>query len=158
MKPDLEAAFANLEALVAQREGPTRHDARPILLGIGECLLSGRSSEATDAKSRLGALPPAFREAWDAAVRDELTMACTEHIRSVDTRYLDHPAYDFEYTLEARRLLEARLRAAEWLGCAPDEVLSAGVHRADSTLQLHWAKKNPLAAENPAKPPPGWKL
>ena len=29
-------------------------------------------------------------------------MACTEHVQSVDPRYLDLPNYDFEYTRAAR--------------------------------------------------------
>jgi hypothetical protein len=86
-------------------------------------------------RKRFLALAEGFRQAWDLAVRDELAMACTEHIRSVDPRYLDHPAYDLAYTLEARRLLEARLKGAEGTGIVLDEALSAGIRRADSLFE-----------------------
>src|SRR5207249_4090087 len=87
----------------------------------------GRGAAADAALARLGGLTGPDRQAWEAAVRDELVMACTEHVRSVDPRYLDHPEYDLEYTLTARRLLEARLLAAAKLGIAPDHALLRGV-------------------------------
>jgi len=122
MKPDLEVAIAALEALAARKGPLTRHDARPVL--------------------RFLALANGFRDAWQVAVRDELAMACTEHIRSVDPRYLGHPAYDLDYTLEARRVLEDRLKGAEVTGIVLDDVLSAGIRRADSLLEGRGSKES----------------
>ena len=135
MKPDLEVAMAALEAL-AVRKGPlTRHDVRPVLIGIGSSIIEAPAADIEASRKRFLALAQGFRQAWDVAVRDELAMACTEHIRSVDPRYLEHPAYDLAYTLEARRVLKARLKGAEVTGITLDGVLSAGIHRADSLLE-----------------------
>ena len=68
------------------------------------------------------------REAWEAALEAEMAMAGTEHVRSVDPRYLAHPPREPDYrrgrahdafvtTLDAHvgglaaETLEARLRA-----------------------------------------------
>ena len=135
MSPELEAAVRAVEASETRGLRPSRHLARPVLILIGEGLLSERPAGADDALVRLGRLSPPLRQAFAEAVRDELSMACTEHIRSVDPRYLDHPDYDFEYTVSARRRLEARLRAAERLGVLPDESVMSGVRRSDALLE-----------------------
>jgi len=135
MSAELEAAIAFLESLAARRGRPTRHDARPILLGIGERLLEGDTAAADAASTRVGAAAAELREAFEEAVRDELGMAATEYVRSVDPRFLDLPAYDLAYTLETRRLLEARLRASERLGVPIEASLAAGIRRADDRLR-----------------------
>lgn len=135
MKPELEAAIRAVEARAGRRASLTRHDARPILLCIGGSLLAGRSEELGDAADRLQRLPEPLRGTWVAAVRDELSMASTEHVRSVDPRFLNHPQYDLAYTLEARRQLEARWRACGYLGQPPDPASTAAVARADALLE-----------------------
>lgn len=153
MNPDLEAALAALEALARSMGTLTRHDVRPILLGIGESLPSAVAADVDACRERFSALPLAFRTAWEAAVRDELAMACTEHIRSVDPRYLDHPAYDLRYTVEARRALEDRLRAAGITGVPLDEALSSAVHRADALLESRLSRDRGM--EGPSGREPG---
>jgi hypothetical protein len=140
MKPDLELALAALEALAAQKGPLTRHDVRPVLIEIGSALREAAGADGEASHARFLTLGEGFRQAWEGAVRDELAMACTEHIRSVDPRYLEHPDYDLAYTLEARRLLDARLRGAEVTGVVLDDVLSAGIRRADSLLDGRRAK------------------
>jgi hypothetical protein len=135
MKPDLEVAIVALEALAALKGPLTRHDVRPVLVGIGSSLVEASAADIQASRMRFLALTQGFRDAWEAAVRDELAMACTEHIRSVDPRYLDHPGYDLAYTVEARRVLEARLKGAEVTGVVLDDALSAGIRRADSLLE-----------------------
>jgi len=135
VKPDLEATIRAVEALAPRRASVTRHDVRPILLSIGGSLLAGRSEEIGDAADRLRALPGALRESWDAAVRDELSMACTEYVRSVDPRFVNHPQYDLAYALEARFQLEARWRACAYLEPAQVEASTAAVARADAILE-----------------------
>ncbi len=142
MKPDLEVAIAALEALAARKGPLTRHDARPVLIGIGSSLAGASTADIQAASMRFLALANGFRDAWQVAVRDELAMACTEHIRSVDPRYLGHPAYDLDYTLEARRVLEDRLKGAEVTGIVLDDVLSAGIRRADSLLEGRGSKES----------------
>jgi hypothetical protein len=141
MKSDLQAEIAGLEELAKRGRILTRHDVRPILLAIGGALSSAEAADLDATRERYRALPPEFRAAWEAAVRDELAMASTEHIRSVDPRYLDHPAYDFRYTLEARRDLDARLRAAGLTDIHIDETLSAAVGRADALLESRLARR-----------------
>ena len=131
MKKEVEEAFAALVTLAARGGRPTRHHVRPILLEIEG------GAEAREAAERIGRLPEAFREELAAAVRDEISMAATEHVRSADPRYLALPAYDWEYTLEARRRLEARLEASRSLGILPDEAMLAAIQRADRTLADH---------------------
>lgn len=133
MNDDLDRALSDLAALLERRSLPTRHDARPVLLEIGRRLAEGKGSAADLApvKSRLSALPPAFGEPWSAAVRDELTMAATEYVRSADPRYLGHAKYDWAYTLEARERLGWRMAAVQFLGIALDPDIAAGIERAD---------------------------
>ena len=135
MRPELEAAVRAVEACGTSRHAVTRHLVRPVLLQLGQCLAEGRDAEADEAVSRLGRLSDELRESFGAAVADELEMACTEHIRSVDPRYLLRPDYDLAYTVTARDRLEARLRAAERLGLPADPSTLEHVRRADARLR-----------------------
>ncbi|HEV8112502.1 MAG TPA: hypothetical protein VGR31_06975 [Planctomycetota bacterium] len=137
MSAELDRSLAQLEALAARGGRPSRYDARELLLALGESPAAGGG-----ARARIEALPPTFREAWEAAVRDELSMAGTEHVRSVDPRYLDRPGYDFEYTIEARERLETRLRGAEQLGLRTDEALAAAIRRADELLRTQLERRD----------------
>ena len=137
MSADLDRALAQLEALAARGGRPSRYDARELLLALGASPVAGAGVRA-----RIEALPPAFLEVWEAAVRDELSMAGTEHVRSVDPRYLDRPGYDFEYTIEARERLEARLRGAEQLGIRTEESLAAAIRRADELLRAQLERRD----------------
>lgn len=135
MKPDLESGIEAVEKMAGRGALFTRHEARPILLGIGQSLQTGRPEELGDAGDRLRKLPEHPRESWIAAVKDELSMATTEYVQSVDPRFLNHPQYDLAYTLEARRQLDARWRACAYLGRAPDPATLASVERADKLLE-----------------------
>ena len=136
--PDrLQAAISRLEALLKEKRGPTRHDARELLIALGEMLGAGPEAEIEDgveAVARITSSDSTFAAAWRAAVADELSLACTEHVRSVDPRYLELPRYDFEYTLAARERLEHRLRAAERLGLPATTAWLEQVARADRLL------------------------
>jgi hypothetical protein len=134
VKPELEAAIRAVEAPANRAGPPTRHEARPILLGIGRSLQTGRPEELGDAADRLRGLPERPRKAWIAAVKDEIAMAITEYVRCVDPRFLDHPQYDLDYTLEARRQLDARLKACEYLGEPAEPAAVDAVARADALL------------------------
>lgn len=149
MKPDLESAIRAVEALAGRGAPLTRHDARPILLRIGWSLLAGRPEGLEDARDRLRRLPERPRTSWIAAVQDELSMASAEYVRSVDPRYLDHPQYDLDYTLEARRLLEARWRACAYLGQPPDAAAVASVRRADTLLESRTSARIAECLSNP---------
>jgi hypothetical protein len=137
VNPELESALAGIEALAKQNGRPTRHHARPLLVGLGEVLLSGTPEEAEAVKRRLDGLPPSSAENWPTAVADEMAMAATEYVRSADPRYLDHPKYDWAYTLEARERLADRLRAVRFLGIPVDESLLRGIDRADRSIASH---------------------
>jgi hypothetical protein len=112
-------ALAAIEALEKRRGRPTRHDARPVLLELGRLLGEGDGMRAEEAKRRIAGLPPGSRRAgrWPSGTRSR--MAATEYTLSLDPRYLDHPKYDWEYTLEARRRLAWRLEAVRFLGIRP---------------------------------------
>lgn len=137
MNADLETAIAALEARASASRPPTRHEARAILLALGQALAEGRDAAVEVAAGRLAKLPEPFHPGWHAAVREELAMAVTEYVRSVDPRYLAHPEYDLAYTLDARRRLELRLRAAERLGLPADRPTAESVARADVLLERH---------------------
>jgi hypothetical protein len=135
VKPELESAIRALEGL-ASRAGPiTRHDERPILPSLGRSLHAGRKEDLGDAADSSRRLPERSRNAWIAAVKDELAMAGTEYVRCVDPRFLNHPQYDLAYTLEARLQLDARSRACEYLGEPLDPAVVASVGRADALLE-----------------------
>ena len=141
--PDLERAFAEIEACIASGKALTRHHARPVLICLGEQLLAGETASAAQSFRRCRDLTSKAPGTWGSAVRDELLMASTEHVRSVDPRWLDHPTYDFEYTVAARAALEARLRAARDLGFELSPDLEANVARADGILAQHLARRRP---------------
>ena len=130
----LDQALAELGRTLAKRGKPTRYDARAILIALGELVLAGDTETVDRAVGRLEPLVAPEVEAWRRAVADELALAGTEHVQSVDPRWLDHPRYDFAYTVAARVDLEARLRAAERLDLAPNEDLLNRIARADALL------------------------
>lgn len=155
MKPELESAVRAVEALAGRGAPLTRHDARPVLLAIGTALRLGRPEEVGDAGDRLRSLPGRSRASWIAAVQDELSMAVTEYVRSVDPRFLNHPQYDLGYTLEARGQLEARWKACGYLGQPLEPAAVASVARADALLEartrtsIHeWLAKHGAQAPN----------
>ena len=134
---DLDSALDELGRWVKQKKKPTRHHARAVLIAMGRWIEDDTPAE-TDIEAlgqRIETLVAPLGEAWEAAVHDELILACTEHVQSVDPRYLDHPRYDFAYTLAARETLEARLVAATALDMSPSEELLNKVSRADQVLQ-----------------------
>lgn len=135
MTDELDRALSSLVALAERKRLPTRHDARPILLEIGRLLGAGSSEALASAKRGLSAFPPAFAEAWSAAVREELSMAATEYVRSADPRYLGHAQYDWEYTIEARERLGWRLSAVQYLGITAGADLLSGIERVDHILE-----------------------
>lgn len=129
----LQAALGELERRLKRRRPPTRFEARAVLLALG-ALVEARSPEVALAKERLGRLVEPVAEAWREAVAEELSLAIAEHVHGVDPRHLDHPRYDFEYTLAARERLEHRLRAASALDLDPAEGLLELVAGADAVL------------------------
>jgi hypothetical protein len=130
----LEHALSALRALSIQRKAPTRHHARDLLLALGEAIRSGDEPRVERTLDDLRSIAPALGARWPAAVADELALACTEHVRSVDPRYLDHPQYDFEYTRSARDKLDLRLRAAERIRLPATAEWMSQVERADALL------------------------
>jgi hypothetical protein len=137
----LDASLADLERTVRKHKAPTRHQARAVLLALGERLLAGPAEDVEPALRRLAGAVAPDEERWKRAVADELLLACTEFIQSVDPRWLDHPRYDFHYTVAARANLEARLRAAERLELSPEEDLLDRVARADALLEPHLRRR-----------------
>jgi hypothetical protein len=160
LRRELDTALAGLERWVLGRKKPTRHQARAVLVALGAWIEAERPAEeavqAVRARIERGVAPLA--EAWEAAVLDELILACTEHVRSVDPRHLTHPRYDLEYTVHARERLEARLVAASALGASPSEELLDRVARADEILRAHLerrARQDPPEADpDPGREPP----
>jgi hypothetical protein len=140
----LEEGIAELEALAGGREGrPTRYHARAVLIPLGQLLLAGEPAERGPYLARLARAVESQREAWTAALSEELALACAEHIHSVDPRHLEHPRFDFGYVVSARARLEARLRAAAALGVAPSPVLRERVAEADRLLEAHQPRRGP---------------
>lgn len=130
---DAEEALEDLADWVRQKKKPMRQHARSVLIALGR--LPDLPANGRTWRERIAAAVHPLSEAWEAAIQDELLLACTEHVTSADPRYLDHPRYDFEYAIRARERLEARLLAAEVLGHAVDASLLAKVERADAKLE-----------------------
>jgi hypothetical protein len=130
----LEAAVRALEELRARGRPPDHRDARALLLELGLRLLAAPGGAAELELEHARRATEALGEAWLTAALEELALASTEYVRSVDPRYLDLPNYDFEYTLAARERLEARLVAAKALGLAPGNRTLRKVERADALL------------------------
>jgi len=145
MNDELDRDLSALAAMVERRALPTRHDARPLLLEIGRRLSqdAGSSADLEPVKRRISGFPPAFAEAWSAAVLDEISMAATEYVRSADPRYLGHPKYDWAYTLEAREHLGWRMKAVQYLGIAASPDLEAAIERADRLLEVRKPVQGP---------------
>jgi len=141
MKSDPTATFKQALAELRQhlsknkKASPSRFHARALLCSLGEVALDGGEPESL--ASELAEVVKDHREGWERAVREELELACTEHIQGVDPRFLKHPRYDFEYTVTARRRLEMRLRAVELMGLSVDERLLDQVAEADARLEPH---------------------
>ena len=120
MADELDSAIAELEADLGKKQSPNRYHAREILMALGRLVLAaeeeGGEHDAGPASARIEKATAEHAEAWQAAIREELLLAGAEHTQAIDPRFLDHPRYDFAYTVAARARLEARLRSAPLLG------------------------------------------
>lgn len=141
---ELETALEELGRWIRSKK-PTRHHARAVLIGMGRWIEEEDPppERVDEVAARLAQLVHPLGESWEAALHDELILACTEHVRSVDPRYLDHPRYDFAYTIAAREALEARLVAAAALETSPSEELLDKVARADERLRPYLEDRGP---------------
>lgn len=134
MDAPLTDVMQEVERWIARGKPPTRHHARGILVGLGLEMLDGPARSEAEALERVAGWIARAPDAWREAIASEISMAATEHVRSVDPRWLRHPQYDLAYAVEARHRLEARLVCAERLGVGvPDELLEA-IGRADALL------------------------
>jgi hypothetical protein len=131
----IATCFDALERSARMNKTIVRQDLREVTVALGRLCLDQREGEAQAGMERLAALAKDGGERFAQALREELVMAVTEHVRSCDPRYLDHPKYDLVYTVEARERLEARLVVAEKLGLPADEAMLEAVERADGLLQ-----------------------
>ncbi len=150
MKPQAERPqpgsdpLNELAGACAPRQRIDRLHARAVLLAIGERVLGEDPAGAAELAARVVQITSGRAGDWQSAVRDEILMASTEHVRSVDPRFLSRPDYDLHYTVQARAELEARLLAAEVLGIeVPPSVLDR-VAAADRLLAPRLGSQPPL--------------
>jgi len=136
------------EALQKKVKAPSRFVARNMLLVLGELALEERTGEVESELARLRTLLEPVDEGWRKALAQEMELACTEHVQAIDPRYLDHPRYDFDYTVQARQRLEMRFSALDLLGVDMDEVLLSQVARADAVLEPYLQGKNGQSGPN----------
>ncbi len=132
---DLAAALSELARLRKSKKAPGHRMAREVLVPLGEILLEGTTEGLDATLGEIARLTEDCTEEWAKAVDAELRMAAEEHCASVDPRFLEHPRYDFAYTVSARERLEARLRAIELLGLLVPEDLLDRVGKADEVLE-----------------------
>jgi hypothetical protein len=130
---DVREVITELASRAKKEQSPDRFLARAALVGLGRMELANDGS-ASELAGELRKAAAPLQEAWEQAVEAELTMACTEHVRSVDPRFLDQPIYDFEYTVAARERLEARFLATALLELEVPEKLLEQVAEADQLL------------------------
>jgi hypothetical protein len=131
---ELEEGLAELERICRAGRPPTRYHARAVLVPLGRLLLEGEGPGTRDGLERLRRAVEPTREAWEAAVEQELALAIAEHVLGVDPRHLGNPRFDFEYAVAARERLEARLSAALALDLAPSEESLDRIAAADRLL------------------------
>ena len=134
---ELEIALNHLQARVEAEELPSRHDARWMLMELGETLQSLGVDNCQALIARARKVAQRLGEGWERAVAEELQLAVSEHVHAVDPRWLSHPRYDMAYTLAARARLEARIIAADALGTPLDETMAQAVAHADKALAEH---------------------
>ena len=136
LSESLESAISNLEQLAKQKTPrPSRFHARDILIPLGSLLAGDYPLPRTDLREHFKQLTQPFAEYWERALAEEIQLATTEYVTSVDPRYLEMPNYDFDYTTSARKRLEARLSACDLLGHAIPEPLSQQITKADQIYQ-----------------------
>lgn len=141
----LEAALTEAQAEVRAERPLHRYHARALLVQLGEWILSLEEREREPDSSwreRCSFLKEAAAESWTRAVEEELALASAEHIQAIDPRFLEHPRYDFAYTLAARERLEARLRACEYLEIEVAEGLLTRVSEADERLAPYLERRS----------------
>lgn len=134
LRRDTKDALAAFEkSLAGGRKTVDHHLVRAILVPLGFLIEAGEDTGAE--LERLGALIERRRQAWENALRFELKLAVSEHVLSVDLRFLNRPDYDFDYTLRARDRLQARLTAADALDMPAPGALVKQVKQADAILE-----------------------
>jgi hypothetical protein len=129
----LKSAIDALDQGAKKRKLVDHHAVRGILVPLGSLLLEGE--DVTREVERIQRIAVELKEKWRNALEFELKLAVSEHVLSVDLRYLSLPDYDFDYTVQARERLEARLLAAEVLGFPASDDHLARVQQADATLE-----------------------
>ncbi len=131
---DITYACGELQRRLKAKEIPDRQLVRFALLALGQVALEEGMASAKPLAKELQAAATPHEERWTDALDSEISLAVAEHVGSVDPRYLDHPTYDFTYTVAARERLEARLRAMEAMSATVDEKLLDQVSAADERL------------------------
>ena len=134
---ELRSAVRAISQALTGKAVPTRHDARALLVPLGQLALDHEEDEATLAPylAEVRPLIDARPEAWALAMDEEISLASAEHVQAVDPRFLEHPRYDFGYTVAARARLEARLQACQVLGHPVPEAPLDRIARADEALR-----------------------
>ena len=133
-RQDITYACTELQRRLKAKEIPDRQLVRFALLAIGQVALEEGMASAKPLATELQQAAAPHEERWTEALDSEMSLAVAEHVGSVDPRYLDHPSYDFAYTVAARERLEARLRAMEAMNATVDEKLLDQVSAADERL------------------------
>lgn len=143
-RAELDQALALVEEALRERRPWNRYHARAVLLPLGALLGSedeGDRRHAREAIARLARATGPTRDAWGAVLDEELEMAVTELVKSLDPRFLARPDYDLRYTLESRALLRDRLRAMEALGRDVDPSLLRHVERSERALEVELRRR-----------------
>ena len=135
----LNQAIEDLAQDLRKGGAPTRYHAREILVALGSMVLgaeeASQEAETDGIVKRIADATAEHDELWQTAIREELLLAGAEHTQAIDPRFLEHPRYDFGYTVAARTRLEARLRAAPLIGHEVPEDLLDRIAQADAELE-----------------------
>jgi len=133
LRRDARAAIAALEKSFVKRKNVDHHLVRAILVPLGSLIEAGEDVDAE--LERLGGLIEPRKQLWEQALQFELKLAVSEHVLSVDLRYLTRHNYDFDYTLRARERLQARLTAADALDTPVPASVIKQILQADAILE-----------------------
>jgi hypothetical protein len=132
-----EEELAQATLTLGQARAVGRYEVRTVLVPLGRLVLARGAAALAAELQRVRAAAERHGPRWRAAVEEELSLACAEHVQGTDERFLGLANFDWDYVLQARERLEARRAAALALGHELVSPLWKLVAEADRRVAKH---------------------